>query len=194
MLNSANSVNARTLRIVRRRPSRCRTCMLATGGHMRRLVTRTHEFGPRTIMVTGRSGCARLGRTLTSLPVGMCTNTSTLYRVIARGPVSVMLATVIKCTKLGPAVGTVQTHGPVTLTGGRALIITKRLVGGLTHFDNIPVLPISSRRSTIFRYLTNRVNGRVRGIVLATSKNPFHAYAVRRLAAIAGTRTLGRPG
>lgn len=194
VLNSANSVNARTLRIVRRRPSLCRPCTLATGGQIRLLVTRTEGFRPRIIIVTGRTGCTRLGRTLDSLPVGICTNASTVYRVIRTKPVSVILATVIKCTKLGPAVGTVHTHGTVTLTGGRALIITNRLVGRLTRRCHAPVLPMSSRRSTIFRYLTKRMNGPVRGIVLATSNNPFHACALRRLGAIAGARTLGRPG
>lgn len=194
VLNSANSVNARTLRIVRRRPRLCRMCTLATGGGMSVLVTRTQGFRPRTIIVTGRRGCSRLGRTLESLPVGMCTNARTLYRVMRSKPVSVILATVIKCTKLGPAVGTVHTHGTVTLTGGRALIMTKRLVGMLTRRCHAPVLPMSSRRSTIFRYLSNRIKGPIRGMVLATSNNPFHACALRRLRAIAGIRTLGRPG
>lgn len=192
VLNSANSVNARTLRMVRRRPSLCRICTLATGGEISLLMRRTHGFVPRTMIVTGRRGCLRLGRTLDSLPIGMCTKTSTLSRVIRSRPVSVMLTSVMKCTKLHPAVGTVGTNGTVTLTGGRALIMTKRLVGTLTGRCRVPMLPISSRRSTVFRYL--RVGGQLRGIVLATSKKPFHACAVRRLRAIAGTRTLGRPG
>lgn len=192
MLNSAKSVNARTLRMVRRRPSLCRMCTLATGGGISLLTRRTHGFRPRIIIVTGRSGCKVLGRTLTSLPVGICTKTRTLYRIMRTRPVSVMLATVINCTNLGPAVGTVGTQGAVTLTGGRALIITNRLVATLTDRCRAPVLPMSSRRSTVFRYL--RVGGPIRGIVLATSKNPFHAFAVRRLRAIAGRRTLGRPG
>ncbi len=193
MLNSANSVNARTLRIVRRRPSLCRTCILATGGHIRSLVRRTQHFRPRTIIVTGGRGCTYLHSTLTSLPIGICTNTSTLYRVIRRRTISVILATVINFSNLRPAVDTVGTKGVVTLTGGRALIITKRLVGNLTGSRRITVLPISSRRSTVFRYLAKRIDP-VRGVVLATSKNPFHAFASRRLTAIAGTRTLGRPG
>lgn len=71
MLNSANSVKARTLRMIDRRPSLFRMCTLATGGRISLLVGRTHGCVPRIIMVTGRRGCPRLGRTLRSLPVGM---------------------------------------------------------------------------------------------------------------------------
>lgn len=194
VLNSAKDVNARTLSIVRRRDSLCRMCYLATGGEIGRLTRRTRGFRPTTMIITGRTRCSRLGGLLDSRPsVGICTNTRTLYSVIRTRPVSVILTSVMNFSNLRPAVRTVGTHGGVYLTGGRALIITNRLVYGLTRRCRIPVLPISDRRDTVFRDLINRNSGRMRGLLLAYSNNPFHGFARRRLRGIATTSTLGRP-
>lgn len=129
-----------------------------------------------------------------SLSIGMMDNVSKLLRMTERPRSRVLIATVIKVVKVLPAVRTVGTKGSVTLTGGRALIATKRVVVPLTGRGKISVLPISDRRDTVFRSLRKKRRGTLRGVLLATSNKPFEKGGLRSLTGVRMRSTLGRPG
>lgn len=193
LLNSANSVNARSLSIYHVR--NCGIGYLATGSDMSGVRTRVHRFGPRLIYVVSSSTTRRLGAGITSLSIGIISNVRNLVRYTICSNTSAILGSIINVVNLRPALRTVGTGGAVTLTGGRALITNNRLIAGLTGRGNISVLPISDRRSTVFRTVRNDPHGRtVGGVVLATSNKPFFNGGLSRLRGIATTSTLGRPG
>lgn len=129
-----------------------------------------------------------------SLSMGVMDRVNNLVRLTEVRRSSVLIATVMKVVKVEPAVRTVLTNGSVTLTGGRALMATKRLVVPLTGRFNIRVLPMSDRRDTVFRTLRKRGERRVRGLLVATSNNPFHKGGATSLRGIALRSALGRPG
>ncbi len=191
VLNSAKSVKARTLRITEH--SKCRIATLTTNKGVSLLRGRTHRFGIGTITIFGRGGTTRLGVGLGSASVGILDNTSNIY-ALTRVSYSVILGSVINVTKLHPALTTVDTNRSVTLTGGRALIANNSVMGHTTGRGNIGVLPISDRRSTVFRSLRNTPSNSLGGVLLATSNNPFLNGATGSLRGIAMGSTLGRPG
>lgn len=192
-MNSANSVKARDLSITHGHKCHIETLSTFSGiGGVRR---RVHRFGPSITTLISRSTTGSLGIHMTSADAGVLSNSRKIYRYTTCSGSSAMLGSIINVTKLRPALATVGTRGGLTLTGGRALITNNELIVSATTERGMSVLPISSRRSTVFRTLRKGPSGEtLGGVVLATSNNPFFNGATRRLRGIAIGSTLGRPG
>lgn len=191
LLGCTGSIGRSTLEVVRRYPDRFRVVALVCGSDAASLISQAEEFRPLLVGVSDESKAGELGAL--SYKCDRVAGKGAQAAAASLPEAEIVVAAVSGLAGLEGVIAAINAGKKVALANKETMVACGEYVTALAKRKHVPILPVDSEHSAVFRCLRGSNDG-IKRIVLTASGGPFFsAGSLAELASVTPEQAVRHP-
>ncbi len=192
ILGATGSIGASTLDLIRRERGKWRVVALTANCQARELAALAREFSAEVAVVADVACLADLREALSGTGIATAAGPAALIEAASR-PAEVVLAAIVGCAGLAPAMAAIEQGRTIALANKEALVSAGDVMTAAVTRYGATLLPVDSEHNAIFQCLAGNDLADVRSITLTASGGPFRDWTMAQLHAATPTQAIKHP-
>jgi len=192
ILGATGSIGKSTLDLVERNPDRFEVTALTASTNVEALAELARRTGARLAVVADEGRYNELAGLLAGTDCRAAAGEAALIEA-ATGDAELVMAAIVGCAGLKPAMAAVDAGRTVALANKEALVTAGALMTGAAARSGATLLPVDSEHNAIFQCLAGSNREHVSKIILTASGGPFRATSADGIAAATPAQAVAHP-
>ncbi|MCA1661129.1 MAG: 1-deoxy-D-xylulose-5-phosphate reductoisomerase [Novosphingobium sp.] len=192
VLGATGSVGASALDLIRRNRDAFELVAVTANCQAAELAALAREFGAEIAVVGDESSLSDLHEAMAGSGIEAAGGPSALAEAAAR-PADLILAAIVGCAGLAPAMAAIEQGTTVALANKEALVSAGDVMTAAVAAHGATLLPVDSEHNAIHQCLAGNDLADVRSITLTASGGPFRDWPAERLAQATPAQAVRHP-
>ena len=192
ILGATGSIGKSTLDLVERNPDRFEVTALTASTNVEALAELARRTGARLAVVADESRYNELAGLLAGTDCRAAAGEAALIEA-ATGEAELVMAAIVGCAGLKPAMAAVDAGRTVALANKEALVTAGALMTGAAARSGATLLPVDSEHNAIFQCLAGSNREHVSKIIWTARRGPFRAKSADGIAAATPAQAVAHP-
>jgi 1-deoxy-D-xylulose-5-phosphate reductoisomerase len=192
ILGATGSIGASALDIIERSPERFEVEAVTAGVNSEALADIARRTGAKLAVVADPAHLPDLESRLAGTQCRAAAGEAALVGA-ATGPAKVVIAAIVGCAGLAPAMAAVEAGKTVGLANKEALVTAGALMTDAAARSRATLLPVDSEHNAIFQCLAGSQGRDVSRIILTASGGPFRTASAEEIASATPAQAVAHP-
>ncbi|MDQ3139552.1 MAG: 1-deoxy-D-xylulose-5-phosphate reductoisomerase, partial [Pseudomonadota bacterium] len=192
ILGATGSVGTSTLDLVERSPDQFEVIALTAAKNVAALATAARRTNARLAVIDDEALLPELQQRLAGTDCRAATGRAALNEAAA-GEAEWVMAAIVGCAGLEPAMAAVEAGRTLALANKEALVTAGALMTDAARRTGATILPVDSEHNAIFQCLAGSRAEDVARIVLTASGGPFRTLSLADMAAMTVAQAVAHP-
>lgn len=193
VLGSTGSIGRQTLEVAAEMKDGVEIVALSAYKNAELLVRQAYETGARTVCIADGEECAADIQSLLPTGTRLLTGIDGLCELATMPDYDMAVFAIFGSAGLKPLVAAIEAGHDIAFANKESLVAGGRLVMDLVRKNGVTLLPIDSEHNSVFRCLSGKKPGEVRGIILAATGGPFRKASRDELSKVTLKDALNHP-
>lgn len=192
ILGATGSVGTSTLDLVERYPDRFEVIALTAARNVEALADAARRTSAKLAVIDDPSLLGELRSRLAGIDCRAETGRDALTEA-ASGDAELVVAAIVGCAGLEPAMAAVEAGKTLALANKEALVTAGDLMTGAAARSGSVILPVDSEHNAIFQCLAGNDCKQVSKLILTASGGPFRTKSVQEMASMDARAAVAHP-
>ena len=193
ILGSTGSIGTQALEVVGENPEAFRIEVLTANTNVEKLIQQARLFKPSYVVIGDQSRYDELKAALSDEPVEAMAGTEAINQVVTAAEIDLVLTALVGFAGLAPTLSAIKAGKSIALANKETLVVAGKLVTGLAHKYQVPLIPVDSEHSAIFQCLRGEESTAVSQVYLTASGGPFKGLKADNLQSVTKDQALKHP-
>jgi 1-deoxy-D-xylulose-5-phosphate reductoisomerase len=156
-------------------------------------VVRAHPEDFEVVLLSANSRAAELEKAGALFPGARLVLGEELLSAIGEAGADITVNGIAGAAGLAPSLAALRSRSSLALANKETVVMAYPLAAALAKERGVPIIPVDSEHSAVFKLLEARGRDKVREIVLTASGGPFRLHSRERLRAVRAADALAHP-
>ena len=191
ILGSTGSIGRQTLEVCAEHPDLFEVYAITANRSAELLVKQAREFRPEVVVIADETYYSQVKEALADLPIKVWTGADSLCQVVQAEPIDMVVTAMVGFAGLRPTVAAIKAHKVLALANKETLVVAGRLIMDLCKEYQVPILPVDSEHSAIFKCLQGE--GEPEKLIITASGGPFRTFSMEQMRDVTASQALKHP-
>jgi 1-deoxy-D-xylulose-5-phosphate reductoisomerase len=192
ILGATGSIGSSTLDLIEANPDRFKVRALTAASNVAALADAARRTGADLAVVADEANYAELREALAGSDCEAAAGQAALVEA-ARLETDLVIAAIVGCAGLHPAMAAIEAGHTVGLANKEALVAAGTLMTDAAVRTGATILPVDSEHNAIFQCLAGDRVDHVARLILTASGGPFRSWTAERMAAATPEQAVAHP-
>ena len=151
ILGSTGSIGTQALEVISAHSDLFEVYALTCNNQVDLLIEQARRFMPEVVVIANEQKYPELREALEDLPIKVWAGSEAIAQLVRMEPIDMVLTAMVGYAGLRPTIEAVKAGKAIALANKETLVVAGELIMGLAAKHNVPILPVDSEHSAIFK-------------------------------------------
>ena len=193
ILGSTGSIGTQALEVVSEHSDLFEVYALTANNQVDLLINQARKYMPEVVVIANERKYPELKEALEDLPIKVWAGADAIAQMVQSEPIDMVLTAMVGYSGLRPTISAIKAGKAIALANKETLVVAGELIMKLAAEHKVPILPVDSEHSAIFKCLTGAYDNPIEKILLTASGGPFRQKTLEELATVTKAQALRHP-